>query len=149
MLAYDSAVSGRAVLAGFAPVAGHDWVVAVQQDRASAQAPLSFLQGGLLAGALGVTALMAAVAWLLARSVTRPIRRLTHAINDLKVGDFEDARVKAEGSDELGQLGRAFNALSDQMRQRERQRERQPDPAREQARDHPREGAPSRPGGLA
>jgi serine/threonine protein kinase/HAMP domain-containing protein len=120
VLSYDSAVSGRAVLAGYAPVEGHDWLVAVQQDRASSLAPLAYLQAYLLAGALGVAALMALVAWALARTITRPVRTLTHAMNDLKVGDFEDARVKAERNDELGQLARAFNTLSDHLRHRER-----------------------------
>jgi serine/threonine protein kinase/HAMP domain-containing protein len=119
-LNYDSAVSGRAVLAGYAPVEGHNWQVAVQQGRASSLAPLAYLQAHLVAGTLGVMALMAAVAWALARTVTRPIRTLTHALHDLKAGDFEDARVKAERNDELGQLGRAFNTLSDHLRHRER-----------------------------
>ncbi|MDO9092817.1 MAG: cache domain-containing protein [Rubrivivax sp.] len=124
-LSYDSAIGGRVVLAGVAPVAGHDWVVAVTQDRSSAISPLNFLHGYLLAGALAVAALVLLVAWWLARSVTRPLRRVTHALHDLKIGDYEDARVKADRPDELGQLGRAFNALSDQLRQRQRLQERQ------------------------
>jgi len=121
---HDSVVSGKATITGFAPVAGHDWVVAVAQDRGSVQAPLTFLHGYLLAGALGVMALVLLVAWWLARGVTRPMRRITHALHDLKIGDFEDARVKSDRRDELGQLGRAFNALSDQLRQRQRNQER-------------------------
>ena len=101
-------------------MAGHDWVVAVSEARASVQAPLTRLHGELLAGALGVVALMAGVAWLLARRITRPVRAITHALQELQAGNFEDARVKTERSDEIGQLGRAFNALSDNLRQRDR-----------------------------
>ena len=119
-LGYDSALSGGPVIAGYAPVAGHDWVVAVSEARASVQAPLTRLHGELLAGALGVVALMAGVAWLLARRITRPVRAVTHALQELQAGNFEDARVKTERSDEIGQLGRAFNALSDSLRQRDR-----------------------------
>ena len=119
-LAYESAVSGSAALAGYAPVAGHDWVVAVSEARRDVQAPLTRLHAELLAGALGVAALMAGVAWLLARRITKPVRAVTHAMQELQAGDFEDARVKTERSDELGQLARTFNALSDSLRQRER-----------------------------
>ena len=119
-LAYDSAVSGRGALAGYAPVTGHDWVVAVSEARHDVQAPLTRLHAQLLAGALGVAALMAAVAWLLARRISKPVRAVTHAMQQLQSGDFEDARVKTERSDEIGQLSRAFNALSDNLRQRDR-----------------------------
>ena len=119
-ISFDSVVSGRTVLAGLAPVSGHDWVVAVTQDRITARTPLNLLHGTLLAGALAVAALVAAVAWWLSRGITKPIRVVTQALQDLKNGDYEDARVRADRADELGQLGRAFNALSDLLRQRDR-----------------------------
>ncbi len=119
-ISFDSVVSGRTVLAGLAPVGGHDWVVAVTEDRLTASTPLNLLHGYLLAGALAVCVLVLAVAWWLSRGITKPIRLITHALQDLKNGDYEDARVKADRGDELGQLGRAFNALSDLLRQRDR-----------------------------
>lgn len=119
-ISFNSVVSGRTVLAGLAPVAGHDWVVAVTEDRLTARTPLNLLHGYLLAGALAVSGLVLAVAWWLSRGITKPVRVVTQALQDLKNGDYEDARVKADRADELGQLGRAFNALSDQLRQRDR-----------------------------
>ena len=101
-------------------MAGHDWVVAVSEERSTVQAPLTLLHGKLLLGAIGVATLMAGVAWLLARRIVKPVRAVTHALQELQAGDYEDARVKAERGDELGQLGRAFNALSDSLRQRDR-----------------------------
>jgi serine/threonine protein kinase/HAMP domain-containing protein len=117
---YDSVVSGKSVLAGYAPVAGHNWIVAVTQDQRSAQEPVAFLQGRLLGGALAVAALALAVAWWLARRITQPVRAVTHALHELKLGDYEDARVKATRDDELGQLGRALNALSEHLSRRDR-----------------------------
>ncbi len=121
VLTYESAVSGGSVVAGYAPVAGHDWVVAVSEDRSTVQAPLTYLVGYLLLGSLLVALLVAAVAWLVARSVTQPLRSVMHGLQELKAGDYEDARIKTERGDEVGQLGRAFNALSDKLRQRERE----------------------------
>lgn len=120
-VSYESVVSGATVIAGFAPVAGHDWVVAVSEDRSTVRAPLNQLHALLLGGSLIVAALMAAVAWLAARRITKPMRLVTQAMQDLRAGDYEDARVKADRSDELGQLGRAFNALSDTLRLRDRE----------------------------
>ena len=85
------------------------------------RSPLNALHGYLLGGACLVALLTAAVAWLMARRIIKPVRAVTHALQELQAGDFEDARVKAERGDELGQLGRAFNALSDSLRQRDRQ----------------------------
>ena len=121
-LTYASASSGTQVVAGYAPVADHDWVVAASADIGVLRAPLAFLRGTVLLGALLVAALMAAVAWLVARRITRPLRVLTQALHDLRAGDYEDARVKVERHDELGQVGKAFNALSDSLRLRGRGR---------------------------
>ena len=119
-LSYDSAVSGSPVLAGYAPVAGHEWVVAVSAELSTVRAPLTQLHAWLLGGALGVAALMAAVAWWLVRRLIKPVRAVMHGLNDLKAGDYEDVRVKAERNDEIGQLGRAFNALAEQLRHQAR-----------------------------
>ena len=124
-LSFDSAVSGSPVLAGYAPVAGHDWVVAVSAELSTVRAPLTQLHAWLLGGALAVTALMAAVAWWLMQRLTKPVRAVTHGLNELKAGDYEDVRVKAERNDELGQLGRAFNALAEQLRHRARDQQPQ------------------------
>jgi HAMP domain-containing protein len=115
---YDSAVSGAATVAAFAPVPGQDWAVAITADRSALTAPVNWLQGWLLGGAVAVSLLMAAVAWALARSITRPLRVLQTAIQDLKAGDYEDARVSPRGAAELAQAARAFNALSDSLKQR-------------------------------
>ena len=53
-------------------------------------------------------------AWLAAR-FTRPVRRLDAGIRRLAEGDL-DVRVEAAGRDEVGRLGRAFNAMADHLR---------------------------------
>ncbi len=117
-LRYDSAVSGRATVAAYAPVPGHDWAVAVTADRSALVAPLNWMRAWLLGGALVACVLVAGVAWWLARGITRPLRALQAAMQDLKAGDYEDARVKPRGSAELAQAARAFNALSEGLKQR-------------------------------
>jgi methyl-accepting chemotaxis protein len=122
-LQYRSAISAGATVAGFAPVPGHDWVVAVTAARADLSAPLLKLQAGLGTGVLVVAALVVAAAWWVARSISKPLRRLAQAMQDLKGGDFEDAQLPTDRGDEIGQAMRTFNALSDTLRQRQQGRD--------------------------
>jgi two-component system sensor histidine kinase BaeS len=61
--------------------------------------------------ALATLALSALVGWLLARTLTRPLRALTGAALDMAGGQL-GRTVTVTGSDEIGQLARAFNKMS-------------------------------------
>jgi signal transduction histidine kinase len=68
----------------------------------------------LLGVALGVSGL---VSYLLARSISTPVRRLQVAAHTLSAGDM-DARAGAEVTkrrDELGTLGREFDSMADRL----------------------------------
>ncbi len=58
-----------------------------------------------------VTAVAAVVGWFLARSVTRPLTRLTKAATDVERSGRLDVDVPVRGTDEVGQLGTAFNSM--------------------------------------
>jgi two-component system, OmpR family, phosphate regulon sensor histidine kinase PhoR len=64
----------------------------------------------LLATLLAVV-VAALAAWLIARTTTRPIRRLTRAANKLAAGEL-GKKVAVESKDEVGRLARAFNDMS-------------------------------------
>jgi signal transduction histidine kinase len=51
--------------------------------------------------------------------VVRPIRRVSSATQRLAGGNFDD-RVPATGPDEIGELGRSFNAMADSLAQSRR-----------------------------
>ena len=120
-VAHRSVASGVDELTGFAPVPGHDWVVAVSEPRASFEAPMRRLRDQLLL-TVGLVGLLAAgLALLLARSVVRPVKALTAAAGALKAGRY-DVEVPVRGRDELGQLARTFNVMIGVLRQRERER---------------------------
>ncbi len=71
-------------------------------------------------GLLIVAALViASVAWLIARTITRPISELQLAVRELASGDI-DTRVPAviaERKDELGNLAADFNIMADRLQQ--------------------------------
>jgi serine/threonine protein kinase/HAMP domain-containing protein len=121
-VSYRSHQTGRDEIAGYAPVAGHDWVVGVREERAVFEAPLQRLTTTLLWSVALVGLLFTGLALRFARSIVRPIRGLTDAANALKAGDYSAAAVQVDSRDEVGQLGRTFNVMIDVLRQRERER---------------------------
>lgn len=69
---------------------------------------------GLLAGLAG--------AWLIARSVSRPVERLAASARRIADGDYafaDDAAMRDAGRDELGQLAGAFATMARAIRERE------------------------------
>jgi signal transduction histidine kinase len=69
---------------------------------------------GLLAivAAVGVLALLSTA--LIARRIVRPIEQLQHAASRIASGDL-GVRVPVDSRDEVGRLGHAFNAMSEQL----------------------------------
>jgi serine/threonine protein kinase/HAMP domain-containing protein len=123
-VAYRSTVHGRDQIAGYAPVAAHDWVVGVAKSRTDFEAPLRPLYTQLQWSVALVGLLFTGLALRFARSIVRPVRALTQAAAALKEGQYETAAVEVKRRDELGQLGRTFNVMIDVLRQRERERRR-------------------------
>jgi len=64
------------------------------------------------------------VALLFARSIVRPIARLTQAADALKEDAYERAAIAVTTNDEIERLARTFNVMIDVLRQRERERAR-------------------------
>lgn len=67
----------------------------------------------LIAGAIVLVA-SAALAWSLAGRVLRPVRELTATAHEISDSDLS-ARIPVDGSDELAELGRTFNAMLDRL----------------------------------
>ena len=123
-VSYFSNVSGREEIAGYAPVPGHEWVVGVSESRDRFTRPLDRLFRQVLYSVALAGAVFVLVAMLFARSIVRPIGRLTAAADALKRGDYANANVPVKTQDEIGQLARTFNVMIDVLRQRERERGR-------------------------
>ena len=72
--------------------------------------------------AVGVAAIAAAIAaFVLSTHILRPVRALTAAAERVARGDMQ-ARVPVTGADEIGALGRSFNAMADGLARLERVR---------------------------
>ncbi|MBI2761530.1 MAG: HAMP domain-containing protein [Chloroflexi bacterium] len=63
----------------------------------------------------GIAMLVAvAIAYLLSRSITRPIVRVTRASEAMAAGHY-DQRITVQGRDEIGRLSRTFNQMAHQV----------------------------------
>src|SRR5690606_5193971 len=74
--------------------------------------------------ALGLLVLGALVAWLVSRSVTRPLRQLEIASAAMAAGHY-DQRVDLDRDDELGALAATFTHMASQVRDARKELEHQ------------------------
>jgi serine/threonine protein kinase/HAMP domain-containing protein len=119
---YRSHVTHREEIAGYAPVPLNDWVVGVSESRDYFEAPLDRLFHKVIVSVVLAGVIFVGLALIFARSIVRPIQRLTEAANALKNGDYDNANIEVKSADEVGQLARTFNVMIDVLRQRERER---------------------------
>jgi EAL domain-containing protein (putative c-di-GMP-specific phosphodiesterase class I)/GGDEF domain-containing protein len=91
-------------------VLGYSLDDALRPFRAVAIAWAIMLGLGLGAGLLG--------AWLIARSVSRPIEALAVAVRRIEAGDYR-VPVRMQRDDEIGELASAFGTMTEAVRQRE------------------------------
>lgn len=68
-----------------------------------------FLYGSAIVIVIGLT-IAGILGYLIYSSIARPIRKIAATVNEVSAGDYY-ARTKVSGSDELGQLGEAFDGL--------------------------------------
>lgn len=118
VIAVKSSIDGVARVYGLARVVDTDYVVMVGVPSAILYAPLWRQVTGYSAiGLLAVFGTMTA-ALLIARSIARPVRRLSFAAAEFGAGNLS-ARAPAEGQDEISQLGVSFNSMAEQLEKRE------------------------------
>lgn len=111
-------IDGRMVLTRPLPsldARGADLVLTYEMARAMAPYGAMFAWLGLIA--VAGTVMMMGGAWLLSRSITRPIRALDDAVHRLEAG--ERVEVAVQSDDELGRLARSFNHMVGAIRDRE------------------------------
>ncbi|MDB5612478.1 MAG: hypothetical protein JWQ22_131, partial [Devosia sp.] len=99
------------VRAGPVSVGGVNWAVAAVQPEAEVFAPVNHMRNMTLAVGGALLAIAAVAGYFFARSVSRPISRLTATMEALADGDL-DAEVRgADGRDELGAMARAVEVF--------------------------------------
>jgi len=102
------------VLGVAAKIASLGWTVIVEQRQAEAFAiPIALQRQLEIAIALALLAMLA-VGYFWGRSFINPILALTRGTRELAAGNLNE-RVTVASTDELGQLGDAFNNMADRL----------------------------------
>ncbi len=105
---------GRQVLAAYRPLGYESWGIVAQMDTIEAYRPLAKLRGALLTLVTGVMFAGLLTSYLLARRFARPIVHLAEASQAVGEGRW-DTRVAIDSRDEVGQLGRSFNRMTEEL----------------------------------
>ena len=117
---YAANFRGAEVIAAAAPsdvTASQSWAVVAVMDKDEIFAPVALLTTLMLAIGGGLLVAVAALGWLFARSVTRPITRLTRTMKELADGHLDIEITGVRKSDELGQMARAVEVFRANARQ--------------------------------
>lgn len=101
-----------------AQISGVDWAVIVEQDTSESDAALSSLLRGILVVLAILLPLIAAIGWLLARTLTRPVQTLVGAAARCADGNL-DTELEDLGRNELGDVGRQLEGVARQLEARE------------------------------
>ena len=108
---------GDEVLAKVLPLEelGVDWSLVLEIDRSEVmQAANDLLWSMLVIGGV-MAALTLAAGVFFARSVTKPVDRISKAIDQVANGDLKVTVVDAERGDELGMIAHSLNGLLDKL----------------------------------
>jgi len=102
---------GRETVATWKYLPSLRWGMVVKIDTTEAFAPVARQRNVGLAVGGAVLLLVVASALLVARSISRPIVRLTEGVRRVAGGDLTQ-RVPVGRADEIGELGQAFNRMT-------------------------------------
>jgi class 3 adenylate cyclase len=107
---------------GPATVNPRPWVLVTEAATAEVLAPVRALRLKFALAALLVAVAGVAVAGVLSRSITRPLRALVEVVHTIRGGDLT-ASTSLAGRDEIGHLGTALNEMAHGLRDRDRIKE--------------------------
>ncbi len=85
----------------------------IEKDKITGQ--ITAMRGEMYIGVIGLTAIVAILGMLLARSITRPLENLVEGAKEVASGNL-DYRVKTNAKGEIGKLTETFNKMVDELK---------------------------------
>ncbi len=118
---YRWPATGAAMIAGYAPVAGHQWVVVVNQPVEVFEGPLQQLFQNATYGVVLVGFVALLIAGLFARGIVNPILALTGHVRAMHGESFSTSAdegldtLAKRSDDEVGRLAREFRLMQREL----------------------------------
>ena len=89
-------------------------VLLVEIDKAEVEKPIDNLQNKIFQTGIVITIGMGIVAFVISKSISRPLLKLKSAANKIASGDFE-VRTNITTGDEIGELSHAFDLMAQKL----------------------------------
>ena len=106
---------GQEVIAAWRHIPALDWGMVAKIDLAEAFEPVSTLRDFVLILVIAVIAISIFVAFIVAKSISDPIQILQADAEEIGKGNL-DHKVGTKAKDEIGQLGRTFDQMTEQLK---------------------------------
>ncbi|QLH05448.1 adenylate/guanylate cyclase domain-containing protein [Nitrosopumilus oxyclinae] len=89
-------------------------VLLVEIDQEEVEKPIDILQNRIFYTGIVITLLMGIVAFVISKSISRPLLKLKNAANKIASGDFK-VRTNITTGDEIGELSHAFDSMAQKL----------------------------------
>ena len=116
---YERPETGRH-LAEESPVADTPWMIVIESPERAILARLRSTVTQLAFMCLVLVATGALVSWIIGRRITRPLKALTGAAEQLATGTYEH-EIAVGARDEIGRLAKSFNEMAEQVTRAQRE----------------------------
>lgn len=90
------------------------FVLLAEIDESETIRPILILQNRIFQTGLIITAVMIVIAFIIAKSMSRPLIKLKNAANQVANGDFH-VRTNISTKDEIGELSYAFDSMTEKL----------------------------------
>ncbi|MGE4560595.1 MAG: methyl-accepting chemotaxis protein [Desulfobulbus sp.] len=114
--ALDYFFKGKDKTAGYAPVPLKHWSIAITQDASEFLEAAHSIRNSILTVTVAAVALVCALVYYFARSITVPLNNAVLGLQDIAQGEGDlTMRLQVSSRDEIGELARWFNVFIEKL----------------------------------
>lgn len=89
-------------------------VLLAEIDEAEVAKPIGILENRIMLTGIVITIVMGGIAFVISKSLSRPLNKLKNAANNIASGNF-DVRTNINTRDEIGELSDAFDSMAQKL----------------------------------
>jgi signal transduction histidine kinase len=116
---YDD-YQGVPVIGAYHWMPARELCILTEEDQADALAPVQELRSSAIGVGLALALGVVVLSVLVARSITAPVDQLVKGTEEIGLGNLSYS-IPVEGGDEIGQLAKAFNRMTENLRKSQKE----------------------------